>query len=74
MNQVDLDPQSLAKINSDFVKGMQKQCQYKCIPKYSNGEISAGERNCIDRCVYKYFEANELIKGLYAQDKFNVGN
>lgn len=69
MSTVDLSPLQLAKINTGFVKGMQTQCMRKCIAGYNTDDLSHGEKSCIDRCVYKFFMANEHIKELYAKEK-----
>ena len=48
---------------------MQKACSKKCIPDYQHPDLSGGEKNCIDRCVLKYFEANTLLSKLYSEEK-----
>ncbi|CAG9322632.1 unnamed protein product [Blepharisma stoltei] len=70
MNQFgNLPPQKIAKINQDFMLGMQKNCLKKCIPEYKTADLSNGEKNCVDRCVFKYYEANEHLSKLFSQDK-----
>ena len=75
MNQLaNLDQNKLVKINQDFIRGwalvsMQKNCTKKCIPDYQNPDLSGGEKNCIDRCVLKYFEANTVLSKLYTEEK-----
>lgn len=49
---------------------MQSVCLKKCIPDYKLGDLNSGEKNCTDRCVSKYFETNELLTKLFAEDKF----
>lgn len=78
MNSVpNLDPTKMAKIQQDFLKkyilfSMQTVCTKKCIPDYKNPDLSNGEKNCIDRCVFKYFESNDYLGKLYSEDK--LGN
>ncbi|KAJ8751503.1 hypothetical protein K2173_016729 [Erythroxylum novogranatense] len=37
-------------------------CFTKCVDKrYKEGELNMGENSCIDRCVSKYWQVNNLI-------------
>jgi len=40
---------------------MQATCFEKCIHKYAEPEITAGEGACIDRCVLKYTEVHKQV-------------
>lgn len=48
---------------------MKKMCQKKCILDLKNPELNVGEKNCVDRCVYKYYEANEHLIKFFAEEK-----
>jgi hypothetical protein len=49
---------------------MQSVCLKKCVPDYKTPDLNSGEKNCTDRCVSKYFETNEFLSRLFAEDKF----
>ena len=44
---------------------MTTECWAKCVPHLHDAELALGEMSCIDRCVPKYFEVHQLVKGEY---------
>lgn len=47
---------------TDMFNKLVDNCHRKCIEKnYSEGFLTKGESNCIDRCVAKYFEVNVKV-------------
>ncbi|KAL9224448.1 hypothetical protein vseg_000477 [Gypsophila vaccaria] len=48
-------------------------CFNKCVDKrYKEGELHLGEASCIDRCVSKYNQVNNMIGQLLASGKNRV--
>ncbi|KAL8278628.1 hypothetical protein RQP46_008920 [Phenoliferia psychrophenolica] len=48
---------------SDLFNRIVSSCHAKCIStRYAEPEINKGEGVCIDRCVAKYFSANEKVQ------------
>lgn len=49
-------------------------CQSKCMgDTYAEGDLGTGEQSCVDRCVAKFFKANQLIgKEVQYNRMFNV--
>jgi mitochondrial import inner membrane translocase subunit TIM10 len=50
-----------AEVMADCFDRIIKTCNTKCIPKIYNNELAIGEIQCVDRCVGKYLEAQELV-------------
>lgn len=46
---------------ADLFNRLIDSCHRKCISGYSDGELTAKEGLCNDRCVSKYFEVNAKI-------------
>lgn len=47
---------------TDTFNKLVSSCHSKCIsPRYAEGELTAGESNCIDRCVAKFFVVNQKV-------------
>lgn len=49
-------------------------CQEKCLTNSKSNSLEVGEQTCIDRCTFKYWEAQQLVSGILngqapAQDK-----
>ncbi|XP_056684606.1 mitochondrial import inner membrane translocase subunit TIM10-like isoform X2 [Spinacia oleracea] len=48
-------------------------CFEKCVEKrYKEGELHLGENSCIDRCVSKYWQVNNLVGHLLAYGRRGV--
>lgn len=58
---IELPAKKMMKLNQAFLKEMQHNCFKICIPKRSDGELNSGEKLCLDRCVAKYYETNDLF-------------
>lgn len=58
---VNLPPAKMAKAQTLFVMSLQHACMEKCILTYATGVLSPGERLCLDRCVEKYYQANDRL-------------
>lgn len=69
MNQGDISPQKMAKLNSRFIIGMQTVCLKKCVPDFKAADLTSGEKNCVDRCISKYYATNDVLGRLFAQDR-----
>lgn len=74
MDSSGLTQEMMNKANTNFVKTMRVICLKKCIPDYKTEDLNGGETNCIDRCVTKFFEANNSLQKLYSEDKMNPAN
>jgi import inner membrane translocase subunit TIM10 len=46
---------------------MMDSCYSKCVPSYKEAEMNVGELSCVDRCVYKYYEASKLSNKTLAE-------
>lgn len=68
MNNADLSPQKMAKLNSHFIVSMQAVCLKKCVPDFKQADLSGGEKNCVDRCISKYYATNDVLGRLFAQE------
>jgi len=68
---IDLSDEQLVKINSGFVYGIKKYCKQICTPKFSEIDLNASEKNCVDRCVFKYYEANYYMSKFYREEKLS---
>lgn len=67
-NNQTINPQNIAmaeqevEMMSDIFNRLVMTCHKKCIsPKYYEADLTKGESVCIDRCVSKYFEANQSL-------------
>ncbi|KAM0746769.1 inner membrane translocase subunit [Meredithblackwellia eburnea MCA 4105] len=48
---------------SDLFNRIVSSCHAKCIStRYAEAELNKGEGVCVDRCVAKYFAANEVVQ------------
>ena len=43
---------------------MASTCFKKCVVKHTEGDLSVGEMACVDRCVGKYMQAQEVVGGV----------
>lgn len=51
----------------DLFNRLTHTCFSKCVEKrYKDGELNLGENSCIDRCVSKYWQVNNIIGHLLA--------
>jgi hypothetical protein len=52
---------------------MQEQCWNKCVPRYSEAELTQGEAQCADYCVRKYMDVHQrvgkILHGLQQQQQ-----
>ena len=39
-------------------------CQEKCLTNSKSNSLEVGEQTCIDRCTFKYWEAQQLVSGI----------
>lgn len=46
---------------ADLFNRLIDSCHRKCISGYGDGQLTAKEGLCLDRCVGKYFEVNAKI-------------
>jgi mitochondrial import inner membrane translocase subunit TIM10 len=63
-NNEKLEAASLeVEMVADLFNRLVSSCWTKCIVqnKFPSGELEKGEAACVDRCVSKYFQANELV-------------
>jgi len=74
MDSDKLTQEAINKANTGFVKTMRVTCLKKCIPDYKTEDLNGGETNCIDRCVDKFFEANNSLQKLYLEEKTGPAN
>lgn len=55
----------IAKIQSetmsDCFERIISSCTAKCVPKFHSADLAIGEIQCVDRCVSKYMNAQEVI-------------
>ncbi|OMJ90903.1 hypothetical protein SteCoe_6665 [Stentor coeruleus] len=50
------------------VRDLHKICRRKCVARYDIEALSKSEENCIDRCVFKYNEANEMLSKVMQEE------
>jgi len=50
-----------AEVMSDCFDRIIATCNKKCIPKHYNPDLAIGEIQCVDRCVGKYMQAQDLV-------------
>lgn len=47
---------------------MTSTCTKKCIRNKANGTLEVGELTCLDRCVSKYWDTQEVVIPLLTQN------
>ena len=57
-HEIDLQVSAVNALHAHAVSA----CFSKCVPRPRDGELSIGEMACVDRCVPKYLEAQELVR------------
>ena len=51
-----------AEAQTDLIRRMVGACKCKCInPDYKTPELELGEAMCVDRCVQKYYSAQNKV-------------
>jgi import inner membrane translocase subunit TIM10 len=51
----------IAKAMQNMYNRMMEMCFQKCIARFGEGELAAGEASCIDRCAIKYLRVQQKI-------------
>jgi hypothetical protein len=62
---INLPPEKMAKAQTLFVMSMQHACMDKCLLTYKQPTLSPGEQLCLDRCIEKYYEANDRLSARF---------
>jgi import inner membrane translocase subunit TIM10 len=50
-----------AKAMQNMYNRMTDMCFKKCISRFGEGELAAGETTCIDRCCLKYIQVQNKV-------------
>lgn len=62
MNQpTEVDFVFEAKAMQNMYNRMMDMCFQKCIARFGEAELAAGEASCIDRCAIKYLRVQQKI-------------
>lgn len=75
---VDLEKIKVATIQYDAQNTTYQKilliCDTKCLPhEYGEADLNTGEQSCVDRCVSKFFQANQMIgKEMQYNRQFNI--
>ena len=66
---IDLPPEKMVKAQTLFVFSLQSTCLAKCVVDYRARALSPGEELCTDRCVQKYYAANDRLSKMFMAHK-----
>ena len=50
-----------SEVMSDCFDRIIGSCTKKCVPKFHTADLTIGEMQCVDRCVSKYMQAQEVV-------------